>query len=416
MTVIHGGNVWQGGAPDQWLDFSANLNPEGPPDGCLRPWRPGWRGRGTTPTCGAAAARRGMAQHLGIPEACVLVTAGGIEAAALAAQLPGRHTVAQPTFQEYARLCGPCDSVEREKLHEHPFSRDEILWICNPNNPTGDALSRGEMLGLLRRAEAAGARLIVDEAFIEYCPEASVADFVENHPSLIVLGSLTKVLAIPGVRLGYIAADPNVTFRLLEGLTPWRLNCVADAVAAALPGHQADFEAIRQVNAPRRAAFAGRWGPWASASTLRRQFPAVRFGRDMRPEIAPCASGATRSPLRHVPGTHPRARPPVRAERGGERTIDRGIVMKKILIAVVILAVLAYAGIVSPHSARPRGGCCCRPHRNPAPGGRAAGECTRFRVASSSNLRTRPLRTCPYEAPRYPMRETLVTRRGIGNV
>lgn len=286
MTVFHGGNVWQGEGPDQWLDFSANLNPEGPPEWVRKALETGLARARYYPDINAAAARRGVARHLGVPEDCVLVTAGGIEAAALAARLDGEHVVAQPTFQEYARLCGPCRAVRREKLHEHPILKGENLWICNPNNPTGDALSRGEMLGLLRRAEAAGARLIVDEAFIEYCPGASVAGFAADHPALIVLGSLTKALAIPGVRLGYMVARPDVTQRLSQGLAPWRLNCFADAVAAALPGHADDFERMRQLNATRREAFAEdlrALGIGVHPSDA--SFLLCDFGRDMRPAI-----------------------------------------------------------------------------------------------------------------------------------
>ena len=286
MTVFHGGNVWQGENPDQWLDFSANLNPEGPPEWVVEAMKAGLARARYYPDLKGVAARRGVAAHLGIPEDCVLVTAGGIEAASLAAKLSGIHTIAQPTFQEYGCLCGSHHDIVREKLQEHAFSEDENLWICNPNNPTGDALTRAEMLDLLGRAEAAGARLIVDEAFIHYCPGQSVADQVAGHPALIVLGSLTKVLAIPGVRLGYMIAGPHVTQKLSEGLLPWRLNCVADAVAAALPGHGDDFERIWQLNADRREIFAHE----LRALGIRvypsdANFLLCDFGRDMRPEI-----------------------------------------------------------------------------------------------------------------------------------
>ena len=286
MTVIHGGNVWQGESPDEFLDFSANLNPEGPPDWVQSAMAEGLARARYYPDVQCAAARRGMARHLGIPEDCLLVTAGGIEAAALAARLPGRHRIAQPTFQEYGRLCGRHRDVHREGLHEQPLSRGDILWICNPNNPTGDAMSRNAVLALLERAEGAGARLVVDEAFIEYCPENTVIDAVQTHPGLVVLGSLTKVLAIPGIRLGYIAADRDVTQRFREGLPPWRLNCVADAVAAALPGHRAEFEAIRRLNDERRAAFADDLRVLgAQVHPSDANFLLCDFGRDMRPAI-----------------------------------------------------------------------------------------------------------------------------------
>lgn len=286
MTVIHGGNVWQGQGPDAWLDFSANLNPDGPPAWVREAMARGIDRARYYPDPRGAAARRGVAAHLGVPEACVLVTAGGIEAAALAASLPGNHVIAQPTFQEYGRLCGEYQGVLREKLHEHRFSKGEILWICNPNNPTGDALSRDFLSELLDRAVCAGAGLVVDEAFIEYCPDHSVADLAAKRPALTILGSLTKVLAIPGARLGYIVAEADVTSRLSEGLLPWRVNCVADAVAAALPGHRADFDAIRRLNDQRRARFArGLEALGVRVYPSDANFLLCDFGRDMRPVI-----------------------------------------------------------------------------------------------------------------------------------
>ena len=204
----------------------------------------------------------------------------------MAAKLPGSHVIAQPTFQEYGHLCGAHSDTERKRLHFRRFLAGENLWLCNPNNPTGDALTRSEMVELLERAEKAGARLIVDEAFIEYCPEHSVADLVAEHPALIVLGSLTKVLAIPGIRLGYMAAHPTVTRALAGDLLPWRLNCVADAIAAALPGHRDDFEAIRRLNDTRREAFAAdlrALGIEVYPSDA--NFLLCDFHRDMRPVI-----------------------------------------------------------------------------------------------------------------------------------
>ena len=84
MTVAHGGDVWQGGGPGQWLDFSANLRPEGPPDWVLKAMREGLDRARYYPDLNGTAARRGMAEHLGLREDCVLVTSGGIEAASLA--------------------------------------------------------------------------------------------------------------------------------------------------------------------------------------------------------------------------------------------------------------------------------------------------------------------------------------------
>lgn len=286
MTVIHGGDVWQGPGPGAWLDFSANLNPEGPPDWVRAAMAEGLARAAWYPDIQSRAARAGLAAHLGIPEACVLPTAGGIEAASLAAWLSGAHVIAQPTFQEYGRLCGAHRDIAREALQDFAFARGDVLWLCNPNNPTGEAMTRDEVIALLARIEAAGGRLVVDEAFIEYCPEHSVADLAAERPALVVLGSLTKALAIPGVRLGYLAAHPSVIAAVSDRLPPWRMNCVADAVAAALPGHRADFDAIRRRNDRRRGAFADALRALGiTVHPSNANFLLCDFGREMRPVI-----------------------------------------------------------------------------------------------------------------------------------
>ena len=325
MSVVHGGDVWQGGAPRDWLDFSANLNPDGPPEWARRALAEGLARAQWYPDPQGRAARAGLAAHLRLPEDCVLPTSGGIEAAALAARLPGPHAVAEPTFQEYARLLGSCRAVARDALAEYVPLPGETLWLCNPNNPTGDALPRREVLSLLDRLEAAGGRLAVDEAFIRYCPEHSVADLVPERPALIVLGSLTKALAIPGARLGCLAAHPSVLAALSEGLPPWRLNCLADAVAAALPGREDSFSRIAAVNARRREAFAQALeGIGVKVYPSDASFLLCDFGRDMRPAIDKLrARRILVRPCGMFPGlTHGHVRLCVRREEENERLVE----------------------------------------------------------------------------------------------
>lgn len=324
MSVFHGGDVWRGPSPGDVLDFSANLNPAGPPEWVRDAMLEGLKNARYYPDLRQRAALAGLSACLGLPEACILPTAGGIEAVACAAKLPGRHAVAQPTFQEYGALCGGHRDVVRSELEDYRPEPGQTLWLCNPNNPTGDALPRGKVLALLERLEAVGGHLVVDEAFIDYCPEHSVRDLITSRPALLVLGSLTKVLAIPGVRLGCLAAHPSVIETLREGLPPWRLNCVADAVAAALPGHSGDFEEIRRLNDARREDFAA-----ALAGIGARVYPSAAnfllcdFGRDMRPETGRLrAQGILIRPCGMFPGlTHGHVRLCVRTEGENERLI-----------------------------------------------------------------------------------------------
>ena len=324
MSVYHGGDVWQGGAPGEYLDFSANLNPEGPPQWVRAAMLRGLENARFYPDLRQGAAVAGLSAHLGLPEACILPTAGGIEAIACAAGLSKRHAVAQPTFQEYGALCGAHRDVKRSELADYRPEPGETLWLCNPNNPTGEALPRGDVSALLEKLEAVGGRLVVDEAFIDYCPEHSVRYAVCDHPALIVLGSLTKVLAIPGVRLGYLAAHPSAMEGLRERLLPWRLNCVADAVAAALPGHGAEFREIRRLNTVRREAFAAALAAiGVKAHPSDANFLLCDFGRDMRPEIERLRKrGILVRPCGMFPGlTHGHVRLCVRTEGENGRLV-----------------------------------------------------------------------------------------------
>ncbi|MBR1821726.1 MAG: histidinol-phosphate aminotransferase family protein [Clostridia bacterium] len=325
MSITHGGDVWRRGAPESWLDFSANLNPEGPPDWVRAAMAAGLENAAFYPDPRSEAALAGLSAHLAIPADCLLPANGGIEAAAIAAGMSERHVIVQPTFQEYARLCRQHRDASWDGLRTYAPEPGECLWLCNPNNPTGGALTRAEVLELLSRMEAAGGRLIVDEAFVGYCPEHSVVDAVSAHPALIVLGSLTKILTIPGARLGYLAAHPSVIAGLRDGLPPWRLNCLADAVAAALPGHAADFERVWALNAHRREKLAA-----ALEALGARVYPGAAnfllcdFGRDMRPAIERLRERSVLvRPCGMFPGlTHGHLRLCVRTEAENARLIE----------------------------------------------------------------------------------------------
>ena len=296
MSIEHGGDVWQGGAPEDYLDFSASLNPDGPPKWVREALEAGLSRVRWYPDARARAALAGLSAHLGLPESCLLLTNGGAEAAALAANVPypavapkaarrlGRQVIAQPAFGEYARLCGAHADIRWDGLADYDVQSGDTVWLGNPNTPTGAAMPREAVLALLDRAEREGGRLVVDEAFIDYCPRNSVRDRVPAHEGLIVLGSMTKSLAIPGARLGYVAAHPSVIALMARGLPPWRMNCLAGAVAAALPGHAESFDEIARVNARRRERFAQALRLiGARVYPSEASFLLCDFGRDMRP-------------------------------------------------------------------------------------------------------------------------------------
>ncbi len=279
--VRHGGNVWAEDSPGSWLDFSANLRPEGTPDWAKQTMADAIGDTRYYPDRSMRAARRGLAAYLGVPEERVLPTAGGAAAIDLCLAVEQGTVLTWPvTFGEYAERAAVWK--RRTSRWEGSCHSGDTVMLCNPNNPTGRALSRREMLSIGRQVAYQGGSLVVDEAFIEYCDENTLR--YDIRQGISVVGSLTKTLCIPGVRLGYVCATPE-KIRLLESLTlTWSLNAFASAVAAELPNHVQEIREDAQRNIVRRehlTACLQSLGAhvWPSQSN----FLLVEFGRDMTP-------------------------------------------------------------------------------------------------------------------------------------
>lgn len=266
--MIHGGNVWQGDSPAAWLDYSANIRPEGAPEWVKNALMSAMDKLSYYPDPGMKRAKEALSEYLDLPAECVLPTAGGISAINMATHLEGTGMLQfTPCFAEYSML-----SENREKCvgniplltSRHMIgdpaeqAKDKLfegctVWLCNPLNPIGCAFTAGQIERLLTLVEEKSGWLVVDEAFIEYCPEHSVVDLIKDHERLLVTGSMTKILGIPGVRLGYLCAQPQVLAEVGKYQLTWELSCFAEAVLCALPYHKADVQAYCEVNAQRRA-------------------------------------------------------------------------------------------------------------------------------------------------------------------
>ncbi len=259
--MIHGGNVWQGDNPSQWLDFSANLRPEGMSDWVRKALLNGMENARYYPDPSMKRAKTALSEYLEIPADCILPTAGGISAIQLANRLPSSETVLlTPCFCEYEQFAvSPIRKFsllnarhEIALLETLELKENSLVWLCNPMNPVGHAFEKAEIEGLLHQIESQNSYLVVDEAFIEYCPEYSVADLIEKYDHLLITGSMTKILGIPGVRLGYFCGQPQVLEELKKHQLTWELSCFAEAVALALPQHKAEIERDSRRNAQRR--------------------------------------------------------------------------------------------------------------------------------------------------------------------
>jgi len=266
--MIHGGNVWQGVSPAQWLDYSANIRPEGAPDWVKDALMGAMERLPYYPDQEMKRARHALSEYLDMPPEYVLPAAGGISAIDLATHLPGTGMLQfTPCFAEYSMLStnrgksvGNIPLLTGRHMIGDPAEQAPkflyegcTVWLCNPLNPIGCAFTVEQVSRLLTIVEEKQGWLIVDEAFIEYCPEHSVVSLIKEHERLLVTGSMTKILGIPGVRLGYLSAQPQVLEQIGKYQLTWEVSCFAEAVLCALPEHKADVRKYGEINARRRA-------------------------------------------------------------------------------------------------------------------------------------------------------------------
>lgn len=238
------------------LDFSQNINPFGVPAAAIEAAQRALREDADRyPDAGYRLLRDALAAYLGVPPSKILPTNGGAEAlflAARGARAGGKALILEPTFSEYtaaARAAG-LEPVRRvARTSENGFSLDHtvlenldgvsLVFLCNPNNPTGDVLGREEVLEVADRVLGNGAVLVVDEAFADFVPGISVV--AEADERLYVARSFTKFFGIPGLRLGcLVCANPGH----LQGFQPsWPVNAVAAAAGALAVRDRAFVEA-----------------------------------------------------------------------------------------------------------------------------------------------------------------------------
>lgn len=253
--AVHGGNLTQaaqayGLAPTDFIDFSANISWLGVAPGTEEAiWR-GIRQMQHYPDSTYHHLRETIAREVQLPMDHLVVGNGSIELiyALMRGLGPKRALVLEPTFNEYARavkLAGgeveyfPLEAkdnwqIDVDELAKR-FDQVDVLFLCNPNNPTGQMISRADLMNVLQQAEKQGLYLVIDEAFLDFLEDFAetnygILDLVTSSNRLVVLRSFTKFFAIPGLRLGFCAANPDLIEKIAWAKEPWTVNCLAQEV------------------------------------------------------------------------------------------------------------------------------------------------------------------------------------------
>ncbi|MCG3087014.1 threonine-phosphate decarboxylase CobD [Sporosarcina cyprini] len=241
-------------APEQILDFSENCNPEGPPQTVLDIWPDLMCKLSAYPHPDGEPFKQAAAAFHNVDAAKLLAGNGAAELLALlAARYRGKRAiVVHPTFSEYeATLRANGVSIQpivasEENGFQLPLQpildsmeQADVIYLCTPNNPTGILPTREELRTIILRAREVGTEVVLDEAFIDFVDESlSFIPELDAFPHMIVVRSMTKMYAIPGIRLGYIAADPSIIGEMKKTAPHWNVNGIAAEIGAICLGEQ----------------------------------------------------------------------------------------------------------------------------------------------------------------------------------
>ncbi|MFA9909779.1 histidinol-phosphate transaminase [Vibrio cholerae] len=200
--------------------------------------------------CQPKATIQAYANYAGVQPEQVLTSRGadeGIELLIRAFCEPNQDVIlfCPPTYGMYA-ISAETFGVERKKVPlttdwqldlpsiEANLDRVKLVFVCSPNNPTGNLVKRADIIKLLEMTQDR-AIVVMDEAYIDFCPEASTVDLLAQYPNLAILRTLSKAFALAGLRCGFTLANAELINVLLKVIAPYPVPVpVAEIAVQAL--------------------------------------------------------------------------------------------------------------------------------------------------------------------------------------
>jgi threonine-phosphate decarboxylase len=254
LDRTHGGDVdaWARGAgieSGKVIDFSASINPLGPPSSARKAFINSFEKISRYPDPCGLALKEMLARHHGMKPGEVLVGNGSTQLIYLlcAALHPRTALVIGPAFSEYTHALALAGTDVRmlsltedsgfqfstEKLMAAWDKDCDIAFFATPNSATGQLIPKTAIETIARAALTRKTFVVIDEAFIDFVEAESVKMLVRENPYVIVLRSLTKYFALPGLRLGYLLGETRRVAQFAACQEPWSVNAPALSVALA---------------------------------------------------------------------------------------------------------------------------------------------------------------------------------------
>ncbi|MDO4491210.1 MAG: histidinol-phosphate transaminase [Lachnospiraceae bacterium] len=246
---VHGGDVYRF---KNALDFSSNMNPLGTPDSVIRAARDSMEEICNYPDIQQEKLISGIASWEGVPEQWIICGNGAAEVifTLVHALKPRTALLLAPTFAEYEQALAAenCQLRFHMLKEEKGFLPDEelltditedtdILFLCNPNNPTGRLVEPSLMDRVLQRCGETGTFLVIDECFQDFIPDPARytrKEDLNTNTGLFLLKAFTKRYAMAGLRLGYgLCSNRELLDRMHACVQPWNVSIPAQAAGVA---------------------------------------------------------------------------------------------------------------------------------------------------------------------------------------
>lgn len=278
LVLTHGGD-WAGYQAQfggQPLDFSANISPLGLPEGVRSAASEALAraDRYPDPLCRELVGAISRAEQVE-PDWCLCGNgAAELIYRVVLAVRPRQALVTAPAFSEYeaALELSGCKTRRHLLRETDGFALDEgffdditpdmdMVFLCQPNNPTGRTIPRALLIRVLERCRESGALLVVDECFCDLLdrPEDfTVKALLGQYPNLLILKAFTKLYAMAGLRLGYcLCADAALLGRMRDAGQPWSVSGPAQAAGVAALKETDYVETVRALIRRERPRLAG---------------------------------------------------------------------------------------------------------------------------------------------------------------
>ena len=245
----HGGDIYE---VSYRIDYSANINPLGTPENVVKAAQKSILDCAHYPDVDCRALRRALAEKENMEPEQILCGNGAAELifAMVQAEKPQRALLMAPGFAEYeqALRANGCEVRYYELKKEHGFRYQadykkmltedlDMIFLCNPNNPTGLLIPKEEMLEIFQICLEKKIRVVLDSCFIDFLEqekEAEYTGYLGDYPNLFILKAFTKIYAMAGLRLGYgMSRDERLLERMKNVVQPWSVSIPAQAAGVA---------------------------------------------------------------------------------------------------------------------------------------------------------------------------------------